>query len=81
MLLNLPSPLLACIKLIDSSDREMLLIESDTVAVSLIESLSSFEICSCHAWEFRVSASSMASFKDVMRESLLTIFLPSLVAA
>ena len=49
--------------------------------VSRIESLSIFDISSCLDWESSISASSMASFKVLMREPLLTIFLLSLVAA
>ena len=67
-------------KLTDSSLREMSLMESDIV-VSLTESLSIFDISSCLDWESSISASSMASFRVLMREPLLMIFLLSFVAA
>ena len=80
MLLNLPSPLLVCMKFTDSSVREMSFMGSITM-VSRIESLSIFDISSCLDWESTISASSMASFKVLIWEPLLTIFLLSLVAA
>ena len=67
-------------KFTDSSVREMSFMGSITV-VSQIESLSIFDISSCLDWESSISASSMVSFKVLMREPLLTIFLLSLVAA
>ena len=67
-------------KLTDLSVREMSLMESDIV-VSWIESLSICDIFSCLDWESSISASSMASFRILMREPLLMIFLLSFVAA
>ena len=80
VLLNLPSPLLVCMKLTDSSVREMSLMESDIV-VSQIESLSICDIFSCLDLESSISASSMASFRVLMWDPLLTIFLLGFVAA
>ena len=67
-------------KFTDLSVREMSLMESDIV-VSRIESLSICDIFSCLDWESSISASSMASFRVLMRDPLLTIFLLSFVAA
>ena len=66
--------------LTDSSVREMSLMESDIV-VSRIESLSICDIFSCLDWESSISASSKASFRVLMRDPLLMIFLLSFVAA
>ena len=51
-------------KLTDSSVREMSLMELDIV-VYRIESLSICDIFSCLDWESSISASSMASFRDI----------------
>ena len=80
IIVNLPLPLLVCMKFTDSSVREMSFLGSITM-VSRIESLSIIDISSYLDWESSISASSMASIKVLMREPLLTIFLLSLVAA
>ena len=67
-------------KLTDSSVREMSLMESDIV-VSRIWSLSICDIFSCLDWESSISASSVASFRVLMWDPLLMIFLLNFIAA